>query len=184
VRQQQTNNKVSHGRSETHPLSWNVSILSCIPSMWKTYGFLTALTKTGLSTPQFFFEPELSNATELNPFDYMILSRSLPNFKVFDPTNKSYTDAFGRAVFEYARKRNSQFPLQVETLLNLWKQFLLQQLHILLDHHVPTRGRCSDGDWDIVDPTVQAVRLYASCIHNSHDVGLGYFLQRVSHLVH
>ena len=107
----------TNGRSETHPLSWNVSILSCIPSMWKTYGFLTALTKTGLSTPQFFFEPELSNATELDPFDYMILSRSLPNFKVFDPTNKFYTDAFGRAVFEYARKRNSQFPLQAKTLI-------------------------------------------------------------------
>jgi hypothetical protein len=105
------------GGSNDHPLSWNVSILSCIPSMWKTYGSLTALTQAGLSTPQFFFEPESSNATELDPYDYMILSRSLPNFKVFDPTNKFYTDAFGRAVFEYARKRNPQYPLQTSTLI-------------------------------------------------------------------
>jgi hypothetical protein len=86
----------------------NVSIISCIPSFWKTRGALTLSLVRGAST--FFFEP-LPNATELEPRSFQTLVLDLPDFQYFDPTATFLTDAFGRAVFEYSSMKYPDAPL-------------------------------------------------------------------------
>lgn len=105
------------GGASPENASWNVSVISCVPSFWQTNGALTVSLQPAPATPQFAFAPEASNVTELDPFEYQKFDLSLPNFQVFDPTARFHTDAFGRAVFEYARKKNPSSPLDTPVLI-------------------------------------------------------------------
>ncbi|KAH8695820.1 hypothetical protein GQ44DRAFT_694809 [Phaeosphaeriaceae sp. PMI808] len=82
-----------------------------------TNGVLTVSLHPSPANPQFAFAPEASNTTELDPFKYRILDSTLPNYQVFDPTARFVTDSFGRAVFEYARKKNPSSPMDTPVLI-------------------------------------------------------------------
>lgn len=98
-------------------VAWNVSVISCVPSFWKTNGVLTVALYPPPANPQFAFAPEASNTTELDPFAYQILDSTLPNYQVFDPTAGFETDSFGRTVFEYAQKKNPSSPMDTPVLI-------------------------------------------------------------------
>ncbi|PVH93136.1 hypothetical protein DM02DRAFT_697456 [Periconia macrospinosa] len=94
--------------------AWNLTVVSCVPSFWRTHGNLTvALQSTAPS--RFNFLPGQANSSELDLFKYQI--PSLPSYQVFDPTAKFHTDAFGRAVFEYSAKLNPDSPFDSSTLM-------------------------------------------------------------------
>ncbi|KAF2473725.1 uncharacterized protein BDR25DRAFT_386584 [Lindgomyces ingoldianus] len=86
--------------------AWNVTAISCIPSFWKTHGNLTVTLQSSIPS-RFEFHPVPANSTEIDATEYQALVRGLPAYQAFDPTGRFYTDVFGRAVFGYAQKLNS-----------------------------------------------------------------------------
>jgi hypothetical protein len=80
----------------------NLTVLSCIPSYWQTYGQLTVNVEPGKPASFADFLPEENNATEFRPFFYTAVEYTLPSYTQWDPSNSIDTDSWGRLVYSMA----------------------------------------------------------------------------------
>jgi hypothetical protein len=94
----------------------NLTVLSCIPSYWRSSGRLTVEHAPG-KTPVFAdFVADENNVTEIRPFFYKVLENTLPDYTAFDPSNTFETDAWGRFVYQLASRRNITNPLDSQNI--------------------------------------------------------------------
>jgi Protein of unknown function (DUF3433) len=89
----------------------NVTVISCIPSYWKTTGTLTGRIEEG-STPKLdAFKENASNETEFRPLGADLIETDLTLYVSSDPKAIFITDILGTVVYEVARKSNPANPL-------------------------------------------------------------------------
>jgi hypothetical protein len=88
----------------------NLTVLSCIPSYWKTQGNLTMNMAPGKTAEFANFSPNETSATEIQPLFRTVLEGTLPTYFSFNPS--SYVaDAWGHLVYTLAAKQSPQNPL-------------------------------------------------------------------------
>jgi hypothetical protein len=103
---------VTAGFSESSPNKLaNLTVLSCIPSYWKTYGSLTVNVAPGKPVDITNFQPEENNATEIRPLFYTLVENTLASYTNYDPSTSIQSDLWGRLVYSLAARQNSDTPL-------------------------------------------------------------------------
>lgn len=95
----------------SHSSLTHLTVLSCIPSYWKTSGQLTMNIVPGKSPEVLSFSPEENNATEFHPSFYSVVENSLPSYTFFDPSNSIDSDIWGRLVYSMASRQHPENPL-------------------------------------------------------------------------
>jgi hypothetical protein len=94
----------------------NLTLVSCIPSYWKTAGILTISTAGGSPPKVESFTENGNDETEFRPTDVDIFETDLASYLQFDPKGLFNSDLFGTAVYEVAKKSNAQNPLDAATI--------------------------------------------------------------------
>jgi hypothetical protein len=94
----------------------DVSVISCIPSYWRTTGSLTLSFQSGASPK--FVAFQTGNSTSIRPLVYYRIESTLHAYKVFDPSSKFNSDAFGLAVYSFANMQNPNSPLDQAAIKN------------------------------------------------------------------
>jgi hypothetical protein len=95
----------------SHTKFVNLTVLSCIPSYWRTYGRLTVNVVPGKPTRFANFLPEENNVTEFRPFLYTVVENNLPIYTAFDPTSSMSSDLWGRLIYLMASRQLPDNPL-------------------------------------------------------------------------
>jgi hypothetical protein len=108
----------------------NLTVLSCIPTYWKTQGRLT-VSLIPAKLPTFAnFLPEETSVTEIHPLFHTVLENSLPSYTTFNPSTY-VADAWGHLVYTLAAQRNPQNPLN-STVIRAAMETLFSSFYVSL----------------------------------------------------
>ncbi|KIW01015.1 uncharacterized protein PV09_07532 [Verruconis gallopava] len=94
----------------------NLTVVSCIPSYWKTSGLLSIRVEKRSSPTVDKFDEDTANKTEFRPFGANIFEPDLTSYTQLDPKGTFQTDLFAATVYEVAKKSNPADPLDSNTL--------------------------------------------------------------------
>jgi hypothetical protein len=92
------------------------TIISCIPSCWRTTGPLTLSLQEDTPAQFVSFEAE-KIATAIRPFFYQMLELNLHMYNCIDPSSPLDDNAFGLSTYSYALKQNPITPFGPSVLI-------------------------------------------------------------------
>ena len=121
----------------------NFSIVSCIPSYWKTQGSLTVSFREQNDPEIIRFDPIQGSETLLDGSIYADLQYGLSTYKVFDPTNQFIADDFGRFIYEHLKRKLGSSTERNDSITKSAMEEVFSQLISFVNSQIFIRPRLS-----------------------------------------